>query len=46
MSQNQKQVRVDRIFVNSYTMKQKTDTDVEFRVDLGRVYNQAFKIEL
>lgn len=42
----EKQIRRERIFINSYTQKQKTDDDVRFRVDLGRIHSGVFKVEL
>jgi hypothetical protein len=41
-----KNQRQERVFVNSYTMKQATDDDVKFRVDLGRVHSNVFRVEL
>ena len=41
----QKTVKRERVFINSYTMSQPGDNDVQFRVDLGRVHNNVFKVE-
>lgn len=41
----QRPVKKERIFVNSYTMKESGD-DVQFKVDLGRIHSNVFKIEL
>ena len=41
----QRSVKKERIFVNNYTMKE-SGNDVQFRVDLGRVHSNVFKIEL
>ena len=35
-----------RVYINSYTMKQDADTDVKFRVDLGRIYQNIQKVSL